>query len=113
MSQLFGFVADRLSASIHLLGFRAATCLPQQSGVVLQDPSHVRVLWPHGLLPSRQRALEERLRVGIAALDNIEQSQVVEVRSHMCMLGSEGFLADRQRAFVERFGVGIAALDAI
>ena len=62
------------------------------------------------LLPDRQRALVERLGLGVAALRVVEYGQVVEARGDVGVVGSQRLLPDRQRALVERLGLGVAAL---
>jgi hypothetical protein len=58
---------------------------------------------------ARDRALVERLRVGIAALNTVQLGEVVEVGGDGRMVRSERLLVDRDRALVERLRVGIAA----
>ena len=65
------------------------------------------------LLRDRQRALEERLGVGVAALGSVQLGQVVERDGDIGVVGAERLLADRQRALEERLGVGVAALGSV
>ena len=62
------------------------------------------------LLPDRERALIERLGLGVAALGIVEHGQVVEARRHLGMLGAERLLPNGERALIERLGLGVAAL---
>ena len=59
------------------------------------------------LLADRQRALVERLGLGVLALAWYSDGQVVEGRGHVGMVRAERLLADRQRALVERLGLGV------
>ena len=63
-----------------------------------------------GLLLDRQRALKERLGLGVLALVPVELRQVVEARAHVGVVGPEGLLPDGQRPLVERLGLGVEAL---
>ena len=58
----------------------------------------------------RQRALVERLGVGIAALVVVKHRQIVQRLRDIGMIGTKRLFSDRQRALVERLGVGIATL---
>ena len=62
-----------------------------------------------GLPTDRQRALKERLRLGVAALIVIKLAEVIEARSNQLMFGAEGFLLDLQRTLVERLRLGVTA----
>ena len=63
-----------------------------------------------GFLRDGQRALVERLGLGVAALSLVEQSEVVQRPRDIGMIGTERLLVDRQRSLVERLGVGVATL---
>src|SRR5258708_1935505 len=65
------------------------------------------------LIADRERALGERLRLGIAGLILVQQGQVVEADGGVWMVRSQHLIADRERAFEERFGLGIAALSLV
>ena len=62
------------------------------------------------LLADRQRALVERLGVGVLALLLVHDGQVVEGRGHIGVVCAERLLVDRQRALVEPLGVGVFTL---
>ncbi len=64
------------------------------------------MLGSEGLFPDRQRALMERLRLGVTACDPVKRRQIIEALAHIRMPGSEGLFPDRQRALVERLGFG-------
>ena len=68
----------------HRLKIAAAIDFPVE--VVWQDGSVVGLRF-QSLLPDRQRALVERLRLRIVALGFVESRQVVEARGHVGMLG--------------------------
>ena len=65
------------------------------------------------LLADRQRALVERLGLGVAALVLVQLRQIVQAVATSGMVGTERLLVDRQRALVERLGLGVAALVAV
>jgi hypothetical protein len=65
------------------------------------------------LLADRERALVERLRLGIVALNFVQQSEVVEAGGDVRMLRSEQLLAHCEGALVERLRLGIAALNLV
>ena len=71
------------------------------------------MIGPERLLVDRQRPLDERLGLGVAALISIEPSQIVQRSRDIGMIGPERLLVDRQRALVERLGLGVAALVAV
>ena len=56
-----------------------------------------------------ERALVQRLGLGVAAGDPVEPAQDVEGDGEVGMVGAEGFLADGERAPAERLGFGVAA----
>ena len=56
------------------------------------------MLGAEGLLADGERALEQRLGLGVAAGVSVEQAQVVERGGEVGMLGAEGPLADGERA---------------
>ena len=62
------------------------------------------------LLADGERALVERLGLGVAALGAIELGQVVERGADIGVVGAQRLLADGERALVERLGLGVAAL---
>jgi hypothetical protein len=57
------------------------------------------------LLFDRDRALEKRLGLGVAALVLIKQGEVVKVSADVRVAGAERFFIDRQCALVERFDI--------
>jgi hypothetical protein len=61
-------------------------------------------------LSGRQRALEERLGVGIASLRVVKLRQIVQRCSDMRMIGTERLFVYLKRAPVERLGVFISGL---
>ena len=67
------------------------------------------MLGAEGLLADGERALVERLGLGVAAGVPVEQAQVVERVGDVGMLGAEGLLVDGERALVQRLGLGVAA----
>ena len=52
------------------------------------------------LLVDRERALVQRLGLGIAALVVVQLGEVVEVDADIRVVGAERLLVDRQRALV-------------
>ena len=68
---------------------------------------------PSAFSPIAQRALVERLGVGVAALGLVQRGQVVERGGDIGVIGAERLLADRESALVERLGVGVAALGLV
>ena len=62
------------------------------------------------LLSDRQRALVERLGLGIATLVVVKRRQIVQRCRDIGMIGTERLFPDRQRALVERLGFGVATL---
>ena len=78
----------------------------------MRRAADIRVVGAERLLVDRQRALVQRLGLGIAALGAIQLGEVVEVGADIRVVGAERLLVDRQRALVQRLGLGIAALGA-
>ena len=101
---------DRLGSGFQFLRLVCPFSFPEQGGVVHKARGHVGVRRSQGLLHDRQRALVERLGLGVAALGFVERGQVVEARGHVGVRRSEGLLHDRQRALMKRLGLGVAAL---
>ena len=85
-------------------------CSSYTIGQVVEGRGHIGVVCAERLLPDRQRALVERLGVGVLALVLVHDGQVVEGRGHVGVVCAERLLLDRQRALVERLGVGVLAL---
>ena len=77
---------------------------------VVEDRGHVGMVRAERLLADRQRALVERLGLGVAALVVVQRRQVVQRCGVVGMVRAQRLLADRQRALVERLGLGVAAL---
>src|SRR5215471_12471731 len=65
------------------------------------------------LFRDRERALVQRLGVGIAALVRIEAGEIIDRDAYIVMIGAERFLRDPDRAREKRRGVGVTALLAI
>ena len=65
---------------------------------------------PEHFFADRQRPLDQRLGVGIAALDLVDLAEIVEQRRDRGMLRTERLLVDRQRALEQRLGIGMAVL---
>ena len=61
------------------------------------------------LLADGERALEERLGLGVGAGGLVEHGEIVERGRDVGMLGAERLLADGERALVERLGLGVGA----
>jgi len=62
-------------------------------------------------LVNRERALQERLSVGIALLAAVERGEIAEAFADIGMVRAERLLVNRERALDERLCRGIAALD--
>jgi hypothetical protein len=62
------------------------------------------------LFLNRQRALEERIGVGVLALRVVHAGQIAEDKGHIGMAGAQRLFIDRQRTLVEPLGVGVFAL---
>src|SRR5262249_35876629 len=84
------------------------------------DPSEVvevrtdtEMVGAERLLVDCERALQQRLGLGIVALLLRRQGEAVEDCTDAQMVGAERLLLDRERALGERLGIGIAALIAI
>ena len=67
------------------------------------------MLAAQNLLAYRQRPLDQRLGLGIAALDLPDLAEIVQERRHRGMLRTGGLFVDRQRPFEQRFGIAVAA----
>ena len=65
------------------------------------------------LLVDRQRALEQRLGVGVAALLLVQRRQIVQGLPDIGMTWRQRLFAHRQRPLEQRFGIGIALLPLI
>ena len=63
-----------------------------------------------GLLPDRQRARHERLRLRVPALDAVERTEVGQACGHIGIVRPEGLLLDLLRALEERLRLGVLAL---
>ena len=70
--------ADGLSSGFQCFRLGVPVHLPQQVGIILEAGGHVGVLRPQSLLINRQRALVERLGLGVHTLVEIHRRQVVE-----------------------------------
>ncbi len=64
-------------------------------------------------LRDRECAPEERVGLGVAALDPVQRGQVVEALGDFGMLRPEHLLPDLQRALLEWLGLGVTALDFV
>ena len=62
------------------------------------------------LLADSQRSFVERLGIGVAALVDVERSQIVQRPGDVGMIRSKRLLVDRQRPLIEWLGFGVAAL---
>ncbi len=71
------------------------------------------MLGSEGLLHDRQRALVERLGVGVLALGDVEQRHVVEALGHVGVNWSQRILAYGKRPLVEPLRVCVAALETV
>ena len=60
--------------------------------------------------PDRERALDQRLGLGVAALNLVDLAEIVQQRRHRRMLRAGGLLVDRQGALEQRFGIAVPAL---
>src|SRR5260221_13535415 len=61
------------------------------------------------LLPDREGAIVERLRLGVAAQCLVQPSEVVEARSDVRMLRAERLLPNSEGALVKRLRLGVVA----
>ena len=77
---------------------------------MLSDGADIGVVGAQRLLADGERALVERLGLGVAALGAVERGQVVERGADIGVVGAQRLLADGERALVERLGLGVAAL---
>ena len=68
------------------------------------------MVWPKSLFSNRQRALEERLGLGVFALGAVKYPQVIEAPGYVGMLRAESILSNRQRALIKRLGFGVPTL---
>jgi hypothetical protein len=64
-------------------------------------------------LADGERALEERLGLGVAVLVSVEEAKVVKARGGNGMIRAEDALAEGEGALVEGLGLGVAALLAV
>ena len=71
------------------------------------------MIGPKYLYADRQRLLERRLGVCVAAFDVIECCQIVEKPGDSGVIRPERFLCDHQRSCVKRLGIGVAALGLV
>ena len=62
------------------------------------------------LFPDRQRALVERLGIGIATLGVVKPRQIVQRHGDIGMIGTKRLFLIASAALVERLGIGIATL---
>jgi hypothetical protein len=62
------------------------------------------------LFTDREGAPRERFGLGIAALGNVQQSEVVQGLPNVGMLRSQQRFTDREGALVERFGLDVFPL---
>src|SRR5712671_1495981 len=65
-----------------------------QGSQILQARDHIGVDGAERLLANRQRALVERLRLGIVALGFVEHGQVVQAHGDIGVVGAERLLPD-------------------
>src|SRR6516165_5219946 len=70
---------------------------------VVEGPRHVGMARAERLLPDRQCAVEEPLRLHVLALVSINEAQVVEGLAYVSVAGTQRFFSDRQCALEERF----------
>jgi len=61
-------------------------------------------------LEDRDRALQERLRFGVTALDPIQLGEVIERDADRWMFRSQRLFRYRQAALEQRLGSGVTAL---
>ena len=67
------------------------------------------MVWSKRVLPDCQRALVQRLCLGIQALLIIDDRQVVQGKGHIKRVWVYGLLVDSKSSFVQRFCLGIQA----
>ena len=72
--------------------------------------AHVRVACTKRLLPHRQCALVEFLRLSVLPLVCIDETQIVEGLAHVGVVRTERFFPDRQRALVQPLRLALLAL---
>jgi len=78
-------------------------------GQVVQARRHIGMVGAEGLLHDRQRALVERLRLGVLTLGIVERGQVVQARRHIGMIWPNVLLRDLQRLLRDDDGTIIFA----
>ena len=81
---------------VPLLRFFFAPEFIEQVSIVFHPSREIRMIRRQTNLPDLQRALMQRLGLGVLALGFVEPRQVVEAQRHIGMLGAEGFFVDRQ-----------------
>ena len=110
--RLGGCVGDDGSCRFARIGecVLAVAAAGGEDGQVVEGVGHIGVVCAERLLLDRQRALVERLGVGVLALVCVHDGQVVEGVGHIGVVCAERLLLDRQRALVEPLGVGVLAL---
>ena len=65
---------------------------------------------PEHFFADRQRPLDQRLGLGIAALDLVDLAEIVQQGRDRGMLRTGRFLVDRKRPLEQRLGIGMAVL---
>ncbi len=66
-----------------------------------------------GLFPDGQAPPEQRLGLGILALEMIKERQIVQGFTDVRMCGAQGLLADSESLLEQGLGLGIVTLGAI
>ena len=81
------------AAPPEVCGVRPVALRKIQRGEVVEVSADIRVVGAERLLVDRERALVERLGLGIAALGLIQHGEVVEVGADIRVVGAERLLA--------------------
>ena len=84
--------SDAGGSGLELFGFFLPMGRSIQLSEEVQGQGQIGVIRPERLLPDRDRALPERLRLRVLALDREEHRQIVEVRRHVGMIRAKRLL---------------------
>ena len=102
-----------LDCRSHLLLLQLTLFLIQEPSIVPLDGLRARMLRSKRSCIDSQRALQERLRLGVLALRQIEHGQAVQAGGYVGMSMPQLLLADGQRSLVERLHFRVLPLSLV
>ena len=109
-----GLFLDGDGAPMQRLGVVVAAEALIDAGEIVQADRDVAMVSPERILADHQRALVERLRLGVAAEEIIGDAEVVEARGETdALVARDGRLAERHDALAQLDRLDIAALELV